>query len=153
MNINTIKERKIVLIGLSLIIALLSQKSLLSAAPSSSVSQHGITWTFDQPYEVGQFVNGDYWVVGPVTINSISPAYDGSSNGWEVNPSVGLYHGFDGGCKNGRFDSGLVPSLPYTSTTGVVESIVKTISSTSSQSCVKTAGVLTVLSHSIVLMI
>lgn len=40
----------------------------------SQVSQYGITWTFDQPREVGRFVTGDHWVVGPVTIVSVSPA-------------------------------------------------------------------------------
>ena len=34
----------------------------------ASVSQWGITWTFDKPARVGQFVNGDFYVVGPVTV-------------------------------------------------------------------------------------
>jgi len=38
-----------------------------------TVSQYGITWTFDQPVPVGQFVNGDYYVVGPVTVVEIAP--------------------------------------------------------------------------------
>ncbi len=37
------------------------------------ISQFGITWTFDQPVRAGQFVNGDYWVVGPVKIVGITP--------------------------------------------------------------------------------
>ncbi|MFP4112142.1 MAG: hypothetical protein ACLFUO_04010 [Candidatus Woesearchaeota archaeon] len=39
----------------------------------TSITQHAITWTFDQAYQCGQFVTGDYWVVGPVTITSIDP--------------------------------------------------------------------------------
>ncbi len=39
-----------------------------------SISQYGITWNFDEPVQYGQFVNGDYWVIGPVTVTSISPA-------------------------------------------------------------------------------
>jgi hypothetical protein len=39
----------------------------------SSVSQYGITWTFDQPVPVGQFVNGDFYVVGPVKVVGINP--------------------------------------------------------------------------------
>ena len=39
----------------------------------SCVSQYGITWTFDKPARVGRFVNGDYYVVGPVTITMIDP--------------------------------------------------------------------------------
>ncbi len=38
-----------------------------------SVSQYGITWTFEKPARVGQFVNGDWYVVGPVTIKAIDP--------------------------------------------------------------------------------
>lgn len=38
---------------------------------SASVVQHGIQWVFDSEYPVGQYANGDYWVVGPVTITSI----------------------------------------------------------------------------------
>ena len=39
-----------------------------------SVSLFGITWRFGAPAECGQFVNGDWWVVGPVTVSSVSPA-------------------------------------------------------------------------------
>jgi len=39
-----------------------------------SVSQYGITWTFDRPAECGKFVNGDWWVVGPVTVTAVTPA-------------------------------------------------------------------------------
>jgi hypothetical protein len=38
-----------------------------------SVSQYGITWTFERPARVGQFVNGDFYVVGPVTVKAIDP--------------------------------------------------------------------------------
>jgi len=38
-----------------------------------TVSQYGITWTFDKKVPVGQFVNGDYYVVGPVTVVAIDP--------------------------------------------------------------------------------
>lgn len=38
------------------------------------ISQYGITWTFDKPMPTGQFVTGDWWVVGPATIVKITPA-------------------------------------------------------------------------------
>ncbi len=47
----------------------------------SSVSRFGITWTFDQPRMTGQFVNGDWWVVGPTTVVSVSPGP------YQANPS------------------------------------------------------------------
>jgi len=38
------------------------------------VSQYGITWRFDRPVRSGQFVNGDWWAIGPVNVVSITPA-------------------------------------------------------------------------------
>ncbi len=38
-----------------------------------SVSQYGITWRFDRSVPVGRFVNGDYYVAGPVTVVDIDP--------------------------------------------------------------------------------
>lgn len=37
------------------------------------ISQYGITWTFDKPVQSGQFITGDWWVIGPVTIVKITP--------------------------------------------------------------------------------
>ena len=68
---------------------------------ATQISQYGITWTFNQPYEVGQFANGDYWVIGPVTITAISPASILSGtrtlNGSMINPSPanGSTQGYD----------------------------------------------------------
>lgn len=45
----------------------------LPAEMAREVSQYGITWTFSEPREIGQFVSGDWWVVGPVTVVSVSP--------------------------------------------------------------------------------
>jgi len=68
---------------------------------ASSVSQYGITWTFDHEYQVGQFVNGDWWVVGPISIVAMSPGHvlvDGRhENGAMLNPSPenGYTQGYD----------------------------------------------------------
>lgn len=43
------------------------------AEEAKSVTQYGVTWTFDQPRTVGKFVTGDWWVVGPVNVVSVSP--------------------------------------------------------------------------------
>lgn len=40
----------------------------------AEVSEYGITWTFDKPAKTGQFITGDWWVIGPVTIVKITPA-------------------------------------------------------------------------------
>lgn len=71
---------------------------------ATSVSQYGITWTFDKNYTVGQFVNGDYWVLDPgdgVRITDISPGYTThpttgrAMNGSMINPATAL-QGYDG---------------------------------------------------------
>jgi hypothetical protein len=80
-----------------------------SALCATSVTKNGITWTFDTDYTVGQFANGDFYVVDPgsgVTITSISNThhsgtdlssvdYDGTTlnvNAWsfsDQNPNQG----------------------------------------------------------------
>ena len=43
---------------------------------ATSVTQFGITWTFDADHTIGQYTNGDYYVVAPsgLSITAISPA-------------------------------------------------------------------------------
>lgn len=73
----------------------------VSAATTDHITQYGITWTFDSPREYGQFANGDYWVVGPVTIINIAPlslveAGGRIRNGAMINPVQGDGHeGYD----------------------------------------------------------
>lgn len=38
-----------------------------------SVSQFGATFSFAEPRQAGQYANGDWWVLGPVTFPSITP--------------------------------------------------------------------------------
>ncbi len=38
-----------------------------------SVSERGITWTFDKPARVGRFITGGWYVVGPVAVKAIDP--------------------------------------------------------------------------------
>ena len=44
------------------------------ADEAKEVTQYGITWKFDKACTVGKFVTGDYWVIGPVTVVSVTPA-------------------------------------------------------------------------------
>ena len=39
----------------------------------AQITQYGITWTFEKPAITGQFITGDWWVIGPVTIVKLSP--------------------------------------------------------------------------------
>jgi hypothetical protein len=99
-----------------------SQVSATPTAPpppgtATSLSQYGITWTFDKAYPVGQFVNGDYWVIGPVTIIQILPASRdmgtrGIVHGSMLNPEVGSTQGYDSRMFGSGFVScGFVSSL------------------------------------------
>ena len=81
-----LKKHLVPIAGLML---LCSSASL--AGTAKQISQYGITWTFDKEYEIGQFVNGDYWVAGPCSIVSVSPAPvhgENGRNGSMINPEV-----------------------------------------------------------------
>jgi len=65
-----------------------------------SVARHGITWTFSTPMTVGEFVNGDPWVLGPVHLVAIDPACavvgERTVHGAMVDPDPStLQHGYD----------------------------------------------------------
>ena len=62
---------------------------------ASSLSRHGVTWTFDRNYVTGTYVNGDHWVVGPVVITKITPGPQDGRNGTMINPGIGTQQGFD----------------------------------------------------------
>ena len=96
---------------------------------ASSVTHHGITWTFSQSAEVGQYVTGDYCVVGPVTIAAISPAPTAGRNGSVINlPNVQDKTGFDDRTQGNRFDAFLRSNPPFTLRPG--DSLVSSISVT-----------------------
>ena len=111
-----------------------------------TVSQYGITWTFDRPARVGQFINGDWYVLGPVTITMIDPRpLYGSEipgrqldridkerpeaqrvrNGFMLNPPAAMKVAYDSGVRN-WFDPSLIQKLPVTMKPG--DSLVSTIS-------------------------
>ncbi|MFP4015670.1 MAG: immunoglobulin domain-containing protein, partial [Halanaerobiales bacterium] len=112
------------------------------------IEQYGITWIFDKEYGFGRYANGDYWVktdeiTGTVVIENITPEYDGTLNGWQVNPQPVAEHGLDG--RLGSFNPDLVPSLPYHAQGD--ESILKAVSKleVSGYTHLETAAVLTVV--------
>ncbi len=115
-------------------------------ALKGSVSQYGMTWTFDKPARVGQFVNGDFYVVGPVTVTEISPKplygaeipaaqldhmdkekpeKDRVHNGFMRNPPAAMRVSYDSGIRN-WFDPSLIQKLPVAMKPG--DSLVSTIS-------------------------
>ena len=133
---------------------------------ASSITKDGVTWTFSRPVPVGQFVTGDYYVVGPVTITQIDPAPTTSApyeNGSVLNlPTANSKSGFDSRLNDGTdeswwFDPSLRSYPPITLKPG--DALVSSISlaqihslpevmraSDMSASPVRTVSVLTVLS-------
>jgi hypothetical protein len=111
-----------------------------------SVSQYGITWTFEQPARVGQFINGDWYIVGPVTVKTIDPRplYGAEiaeseldhmdkerpenqrvRNGFMLNPPARMKVAYDSGVRN-WFDPALIQKLPVAMKPG--DALVSTIS-------------------------
>lgn len=117
--------------------------SLFMAAFSShslalkSIERHGVTWNFKEDLPVGKygtFANGDPWVVGPVTIVSISPASVSGRNGSMVNPSpLSGDQGLDSRMQRNVYVESLniAASLPYTAKPGT--SILSSISKATSE--------------------
>lgn len=111
---------------------------------TDTVTQWGITWKFDQPAAVGQFVNGDYYVVGPVTVVEITPKpvqgaearsgkekerSDGkyTRNGSAVNLPAGQSAGFDSRLPGTtRYDPAMFKGPPIALKAG--DSLTSTIS-------------------------
>ncbi len=60
----------------------------------TQLAQYGITWTFAKPVDSGQFVNGDYWVVGPVVIHAVTPGWNGTCHGSMVDPKPSSSQGY-----------------------------------------------------------
>jgi hypothetical protein len=111
-----------------------------------TISQFGITWTFEKPVRAGQFINGDWYVVGPVTITAIDPKplygkdipkrqldqldkerkeESRVRNGFMLNPPAQTKVSYDSGVRN-YFDPALLQRLPVTMKPG--DSLVSTIS-------------------------
>jgi hypothetical protein len=69
--------------------------SVTFAEPRAELSQYGITWKFQTTAEVGTYVTGDWWVVGPVTITAITPAPTANRHGSVINPAAGDRQSYD----------------------------------------------------------
>jgi hypothetical protein len=116
-----------------------------------AVSQYGITWEFDRPAKTGQFITGDWWVIGPVTVAKITPSPGGLAtpaaldvkkgrwgdtslkndrrmlNGSMVVAKCGLKQGYDS--RSATYDPALSIAIPHRLEPN--QSLVSTISNTS----------------------
>ena len=86
-----------------------------------SLSQNGITWTFAADHKVGTYCTGEYWIIGPVKIVSITNSLNAAGfevprgrNGSMINPNpappVGGRQGFTSNLQN--YDESLNAALP-----------------------------------------
>ncbi len=100
-----------------LFLALLLSAGTSLAERVGQLTQYGITWTFDGDVESGRFANGDFWVVGPVTVVGISNDHHQHGftpglhqDGSMVDPDGGWSQGYDGTL--GNYNQARNASLP-----------------------------------------
>lgn len=113
------------------LLAGLAGQQAVAQSTTTQITQHGITFQFDQAYEFGQFANGDFWVAaapgtGQLTITGMTPDYDGTHNGWMVNPVSSDRQSFDTRMPNLSFNAAALHDAPYVARPG--DSIIKAIS-------------------------
>ncbi|MGL1957997.1 MAG: hypothetical protein OCD00_11850, partial [Colwellia sp.] len=101
------------------------------AATGNSISQYGITWTFDKEYEIGQFINGDWYVVGSAIIQSVSPTPTATRNGSVINPVAGT-QGYDS--RGSGFEEAVMAQFPLSFDPN--QSLVSTMSNPEDANCV-----------------
>lgn len=82
----------------------------------SSITQYGITFQFAAPVAAGQFVNGDWFIVGPATLTGMTPpcvTVNGRVlNGAMINPDASTRaHGYDKGLYGPGNEALYVPAL------------------------------------------
>jgi hypothetical protein len=71
-------------------------------SPQTLITSNGVTWKFAAAHQAGTFVNGDPWVIGPVTVISITnnlndPAFTPKhgQNGSMLNPGTTSKQGYE----------------------------------------------------------
>ena len=80
---------------------------------TDKITQNGVTWTFDKQVASGRFVNGDYYIVGPVTVINIDPKPENGRNGSSLNPAPNAdKSGYDSRLEMSRYDPSMRAPLP-----------------------------------------
>lgn len=73
-----------------------AEASLCANGSANAITKFGITWTFSTSRPCGNYVNGDYWVVGPVTVTAITKPNGPDRDGSMINPMpTYLTQGYD----------------------------------------------------------
>ena len=140
-------------------VAMMLASWLEFADAATSVSQFEFTWKFSQDRTVGQFANGDWWVVGPVTITSITPADTNPNDGIDMHgtmvnpvhaaPNVKCIQGWDNRIIYNNYDPSLniARSIPYVVANGssIMSCASQVATATGNLPQMETIGILTVL--------
>lgn len=94
-----------------------------------SITQQGVTFNFAAPRPVGQYANGDWWVLGPVLITSISPAstLQNGVNGAGTTYTNRVVHGTMVNPGNRSFTTGRLTANNTTNTVQGWDSITSSI--------------------------
>jgi hypothetical protein len=117
-----------------------------------TITQYGVTWKFAASVPAGQFITGDWWVLGPVTVQSVIPVPTSERHGSVVNPPAGDQQGYDDRIAGfepslrAEFPLHLEPGQSLVSTASVDQMGVKTPDTVPRQYCrgpLRTAVVLT----------
>lgn len=114
----------LLMVGLVFIAAATALGGEATAEKRGAITQYGVTWTFSSSVPAGRFVTGDWWVVGPVTVRSVTPTPTGDRHGSVVNPPAGATQGYD--ARIAGFDASLRAQFPLVLKPG--ESLVSTAS-------------------------
>ena len=123
---------------------------------STSIQQFGFAWSFDRDYRIGRFVNGDYWVAGPVAIVGITPVSTNEGgrvrHGSMINPSPSTNsHGYDTALPNGEYDAdlnvamGVSPEAPLVLSNPCSLVSTESVASSGQRPQIAGAAVLTIL--------
>jgi hypothetical protein len=151
-----------------LTVLLVATAGLMAEVGPDWIEQWGIRWTFDKnlstdgagdTYQYGTYVNGDYWIRGPVNVISFNPPCQTvggrTINGSMLNPLLIVQHGYDNSIDG--FDPNLCVNLDVSAanplsinpSTVPIQSLVSTISTATvpdgSRPRLQTAAVLTVV--------
>ena len=152
----TARAAGLLIAALAMLVSCGSSGSDAAQEMAASVSQHGITWYFDQEYPVGRYANGDWWVLGPVTITKITPEsgdFNGRvMHGSQLNPPNSGRQGYDSNTSNRMAyvsDLNVAPSVsgPLAVTTGSIVSAISDPAPDSPTMPIAMLAILTVVDH------
>lgn len=97
----------------SVVLVIIMVLPVLAQQTANKITCNGVTWKFDNKVQYGQFITGDYYVIGPVTVVDIFPKQENGRNGCAVNPPPNQdKSGYDSREEAERYDASMCSKLP-----------------------------------------